>query len=98
MKKHTRILRSSALTFAAALTFCVAPVQAEDVSTINPKGDDSGIEHDRDCRYDYNQDGVVGFDDFIQLLSRWAAWDPVTAEVTIGFEDIIGLLSEWGSC
>ena len=55
------------------------------------------------CRADLDNNGNVGFDDLIALLTFWG---PCQAECsgdlnndgTIGFADLVELISSWGSC
>jgi hypothetical protein len=60
-------------------------------------------EYPCDLRADFNEDGLVGFADLLQLLSEWGPcescppsceWD-VNGDCEVGFADLLFVLSEW---
>ena len=52
---------------------------------------------DNSCPSDLNEDGVVGFEDIVQVLSDVAGYR-YHYQTSNGFDAIIKVLSEWGEC
>jgi glucose/arabinose dehydrogenase len=50
--------------------------------------------------YDFNCDGVTGFDDLLLLLSKWGPCDGCKVDVdgdgVADFDDLLGTLADWG--
>ena len=52
---------------------------------------------DNSCPSDLNEDGIVGFEDMLQVLSDVAAYK-YHPQTNNGFNAIVKVLSEWGDC
>jgi hypothetical protein len=54
-----------------------------------------------ECAADFDQDGLVGFDDLIALLAAWGSEggpEDLDGDGRVGFNDLIALLVAWGPC
>lgn len=55
------------------------------------------------CAEDFDGDGMVGFNDVIDLLANWGDCEPpcrwdLDADGVVGFDDLIQVLAAWGPC
>ena len=56
---------------------------------------------DDDCPADVTNDGVVGVDDVLAVVSAWGTSDPdadIDGNGTVGTDDLLAVLSGWGLC
>ena len=55
------------------------------------------------CPADFNNSGVVSFEDLLVLISTWGACTPecptdLDCDGEVGMSDILELLNAWGQC
>ncbi len=53
------------------------------------------------CPADIDGDGIVGINDFLEVLSKWDSADcnaDIDRNETVGIDDFLGVLGAWGPC
>ena len=55
--------------------------------------------HECECLGDFTNDGTIGFEDVLYLLSNWGSPNAdLNGGGTTDFEDLLVILSVWGTC
>ncbi len=52
------------------------------------------------CPHDLDGDGLIGINDFLDLLAQWGNCGPADfdADGVVGISDFLDLLANWGPC